>query len=243
MKRIHFLLLATVMATSVSIAQKTIHVTGRIFEANQGKTVAYVPFASIYYYNYEDSTQLEYFAFTDRSGNYDLGKIVLKKYIVKITAPGYLPRQKKIGNLPAELPKEYQGTNITLHIKLEHDSTQAGVKPIVFQPETLKKSSKDNFWNMVRQIEEIVVDPKAKTFTTRESAPVRVLLNGFNMQSRQLEKIGSLPVAAFEKMEYYDLSDQADALYEGVLNIVLITGETAGKVTFDPIETEKYNIE
>jgi hypothetical protein len=242
MKKNYFLLFALFLATTTSLAQKTLHVTGKVFERSDDKGTAYVPFASVYYYNYEDSTKLEYFAFTDMSGSYDLGKIVVKKYRIKILAPGYWPKQKNIGNLPTEIPKEWKTDNFTFHFEMKKKADET-ITPQVFPIKTLTKSSKDKLWDLLRQINSLSVDEKSKTVTTREGSPIRLLLNGFNMQSKQLDKLASLPLEGFKRIEYYDLSNQLQSVYEGVLNIVLIAGESASKVTFEPKEGKKYDIQ
>jgi len=242
MKKIYFLLLALLLTVSASIAQTTLHVTGKVFEKSGDKVVAYIPFASVYYYNYEDSTKLEYFAFTDFTGSYDLGKILVKKYRVKIVAPGYITRQKKIGGLPTEIPKEWNTDNFTFHFEMKKNINES-IKPVIFQAKNLIKTSKDNFWNMIRHINGMQVDEKTKTITTKNGNSVRLFFNGFNVQADKLDKLSSLPVEAFKQFEYYDLSKQSQSLYDGALNVVLITGDVAGKVTFEPKETKKYDIE
>jgi len=242
MKRIYFLLFAMSIASSAIIAQKTLHVTGKVFEKSEDKGISYIPFASVYYYNYEDSAKLEYFSFTDFSGSYDLGKILVKKYRIKVVSPGYIMRQKKIGNLPSEIPKEWKTDNFTFHFEMKKNASE-NIKPAVLQTKALTKSSKDNLWNLIRRINGISVDEKSKSVATKDGAPIRLLLNGFNMQNKQLDRISSLSAEAFKQFEYYDLSKQPQSLYEGVLNVVLITGEMAGKVTFEPKEGKKYDIQ
>jgi len=242
MKKIHLLLLAILITTSASMAQTTLHVTGKVFEKNGDKVVTYIPFASVYYYNYEDSTKLEYFAFTDFSGNYDLGKIIAKKYRIKVVAPGYFTKQKNIGNLPTEIPKEWVGDNITLHFQMEKNTNES-IEPVVVSAKTLTKTPKDNFWVLIRNMDGMFVDEKSKTVTTKDGNPVRLFFNGFNIPAENLDKVSALPAEAFKQFEYYDFSKQPQSLYDGVLNVVLITGNVAGKVTFEPKEIKKYDIE
>ena len=246
MKKINFLFLAMLLTTLASIAQNTIHITGFVFEKSKDKEFVSVPFASVYYYNYEDSTKLEYFAFTDLSGSYDLGKIPVQKYRIKIVAPGYVTRYKKIGNLPTEFPKDWKGDNMTFHFEMEKDPQNKNIIiPVVYPVKDLEKSSKDNFWDLIRHInDEFVVDEKSKSVTTKDGEPIRLMFNGFNMQGEKSDKAIALPMIAFKEIEYYDLSNQPASLYQYVLNIVLMAGDKAGGVlSFGPIETKKYDIE
>lgn len=242
MKRNSLLLLTMLLATSISNAQNSIHVIGKVYEKNRDKVNAYVPFASVYYYNYEDSTKLEYFAFADLSGQYDLGKIVVKKYRIKVIAPGYQIKRKNVGNLPTEIPKEWKSDNLTIHLEMKRDIDDNTVNPSVFFTKNLKQSSKNNFWDLIKQINGLIIDQKTKTITTKNGNPIRLLLNGFTMKETQFEKINSLPIEGFKQFEYYDLSKQSESLYGAVVNIVLITGNQAQKVDFQPKEYYGYDI-
>jgi hypothetical protein len=252
MKKIYLLLFALCFSAVAAHAQLTaVHVTGTIFEKPGDKVLAYVPFASVYFYNYEDSTRLEYFAFTDMSGQYNVGKIPVKKYRVKIVAPGYQTRKKNVGNFPTEIHKDW-GDQVTLHFNLTKKSNDP-LKPAVFKIKDLKQSKTDKFNDLITRIDGIMVDKKTKAIVTKKGKSVRLLINGWDAPEKEVDNFFKYPLERFNNykqvershIEYYDLSNQPESLAGGVLNLVMDgqKEQQAGRdLSFTPIELMRYEV-
>jgi hypothetical protein len=239
MKTFHFFVKisipALLMMLNVMIADaQAIWINGRVFEKTSVEKAEAIPFATVYYCDIDNADKIEYVGFTDLGGNYDIGKnVAVKSYHVKIEAPGYVAREKRVGNLP----KDVKG-NLTLHFEMKPEGNAAyNVK--TYEPSELSSGKKPNVLEVIAKVPEVYKDD-AGNLMTLKGGSVKLLLNGAGMNIPDMSKLEKLPYQAVKGIEYYDLGDD-HPMYQGVLNLVLNAGDQAA-LNFVPFETNQFNL-
>jgi hypothetical protein len=221
----YLLLSALFFNLFATYSQEPIDVWSIVFEQNGAKSCA-VPMASVWFYNYENPEKLEYFAFSNESNWWHIGKVSDKKYRVKIMAPGYKTREVVVGNLSSKpLGKEREAT---VHFKLEKSSTNT-LRPTTYSIKSFEKAKKMKLWEVIASIKGLNVDKKTMEITTDNGKKVLWYLCGYATEGEKENVIQllKLPAETFGLMDtkflFYDLSSQNSDV-GGMLNLV-ITGE------------------
>jgi hypothetical protein len=205
--------------------QEPIDVWSIVFEHNSDKFYA-VSMASVWFYNYENPEKLEFFAFSNESKWWHIGKVSDKKYRVKIMAPGYKTREVVVGNLSYK--QSGKERRATVHFKLEKSATNT-LRPTSYSIKNFEHAKKMKVWEVIASIKGLNVDKKTMEITTDNGKKVLWYLCGYTTESEK-EKYNQflkLPAETFGlldmKLLFYDLSSQKSDI-GGMLNLV-ITGE------------------
>lgn len=185
------------------------------------------------YYDYKDTTKLEYMDFTDLSGHYNIGnQMAQKDYHIEIEAPGYKKREKNIG----KLPKSFKG-NMTFHFRLHK------IQPPLDAPVSYTTAAMSDVKTLADVICRIPAVDKIDGLDvlSKEGGTIRILVNGFTFNTEKLKLLDQFPVEVLKNVQYYDLR-RYNTIYDGVINFVLTEGNMAGAPDFTPAETSYYDI-
>lgn len=235
MKHIYIILTIISIATISNAQIKTIHVNGCIFAKDLDEAIP-VPFATVYYCDYNNPDNVMYMAVTDFLGWYDFGEhIKLQKYFVKIVAPNYITRTKKIGNLPENIKG-----NLTLHYELQK-SSESFIAPTVYLTTNLSKEKTD-LKALISDIKGVQLDD-AGNLLMNNSESIKILTNGCNFIMNDFDSFMATPSRYIKKMELYDVSKSEESMYKYYLNITSIDGEEVPrKLYYMPIEAKMLEI-
>jgi hypothetical protein len=247
-KRINLLIALLFIMASVSGQQ--LKVGGYIFEQKNNEYVARVPFATIYYYNYEDTTKVEFCALTNLLGEYNFYNMRNGKYIVKVVAPGYQTKRQEIQFSNVEnLAKNNKNGSVTAHIAMQRiNDTQ--INPAVFQAKDLLLSNDDTLDAIIQRLKAEV----SKNGNPKEKKSYRIWIGGVDVDAKIYNELKAelLTKAAKELgdkslkktyIEYYDLSGENKTLVDGVFNLVF-NGKSRrpAEKSFIPTETTDFFI-
>jgi hypothetical protein len=249
MKTKMYLLCACLFALTNAAGQE-LNLEGFVFEQQNDEAVALVPFASVYWYNYEDTTKIEFCAFTNMIGKYQLYNIRNGKYIVKVLAPGYQAKRMEIQFLNVERLAKNNNNRIVNHIAL----TKAGntqITPVVFQGKDL---SLPDSVNILSNIIQSLKDTVEKNQNTGEKKSYRIWMVGLDLDASTYNEIKALSLKEIANefgdkslkktyIEYYDLSGENKSLVDGVFNLVF-NGQNgkSGKTINNMSETTDFFI-
>lgn len=223
-----------ILLSAMTVNAQKIWINGYVFEKTGNEAVA-VPFATVYYCNIDDHQKVEYVGFTDLSGKYDIGNnVAVNDYFVKIEAPGYETKEKRLG----KLPKSFKG-NLTLHFGLSPKSDKAIVAAKTYTPQDLS-SEKVDALELLLKVPGVKQD-RFGNLRTSSDGSIKLLLNGFEVKTNDLSSLKEVPYRTVSRIEYYDLS-AGTSIYKGVVNISLAIGDQA-KLTFVPFETTQFNLQ
>jgi hypothetical protein len=244
------LLIAFLFIVTASVSGQ-LNVKGYIFEQKDENYVTKVPFASIYYYNYEDSTKIEYFAVTNIIGEYALYDMKTGKYRVKIVAPGYQTKRQKIQFYDAEQLAINNNNLVSLHVAMLKNE-ESVFSPAVYSSKDILASSNDNLNTFIESARE----KTKQSENTKKKRKYRVLLGGMDISPemyRELNKVSFGEIAQVfgdnslrnTYLEYYDLSIIEGTLVDEIYNIVFNdqSRRPDEKSDFIPEETVDFLIE
>lgn len=209
----------------INVSGQQLNLMGSVFELENGKATTFVPFATVYYYNYEDTTKVEFCALTSLTGEYHFYNLRNGRYLVKITAPGYQPKRQEVQFDNVKHLAEKNNGEVYAHIAMKRvDNTQ--ISPLIFQVKDLMQSNDDTLEKIIEQLKAKVKDNKSNK---RKS--YRIWLGGREVTAKLYNDMKEVTVMALAKMigdkslkktyiEYYDLSGKDKTLADGVFNIV-----------------------
>jgi len=238
MKKKYLLLLLLFVA--INLAGQQLNVVGTIFENKDAKTITRVPFATVYYYNYEDTTKVEFCALTDLSGRYTLYNMHNGKYIVKVMAQGCQLRRQEIQFKDVIKLSDNNNGRVWVHIKLTRINN-VQITPTIFQAKEFMQTKNDT-------LKQIIDYLKTKVNSSTARKVYRILINGVEIPQKYYDTINSIPFVVMAKetgdksltntyIEYYDLSDENRTLVDGVFNVVF-NGKSARPVASADKTTE-----
>ncbi|MDR0996022.1 MAG: hypothetical protein LBL81_07045 [Tannerella sp.] len=196
-----------------------------VYAENNGKQET-VPFASISFYHYPDTTQLAYFTMSGLHGDYRIRPYDnTEPYHVVVDAIGYKEKTfllEAITDLRNEKGEKVTG-NASVHIRMEKEKgeTASSIVPETYQPEVLSQGKK------IKELSALLslvpgLKHDGNNWVTDSGGSVRFFVNGMDMPQEIAEHIGELPSKIIKRIEYYRLP--TNAVYAAVLNIVLTSG-------------------
>jgi len=224
MKKLIFLLLSLLFIGSVSGQELTVF--GFVLGQENNKQVR-VPFATIYYYNYDDTAKVEFSAMTDLAGEYRLNNMQNGKYIVKVTAQGYETKRQEIQFTNVEGLANGNNGQVKAHIVLAR-ANDTQIAPVVFPLKELVQTEEDTIEEIISRLR---VKVAARSGSTGRKS-YRIWLGGSEIaattQYNSIKGVSATTVAQgngdkkLEKsfIEFYDLSGNNKTLADGVINIV-----------------------
>ncbi|GHU73233.1 hypothetical protein FACS189413_17380 [Bacteroidia bacterium] len=247
MKTKMHLLCACLFALSGAAGQE-LNLEGFVFEQQDGKAAASIPFASVYWYNYEDTTKIEFCAFTNMTGKYQLYNIRNGKYIVKVLAPGYQTKRQEIQFLNVGQLAKNNNNRIFAHIALKKvENIQ--ITPTIFQGKDLLLPDNNTLSDIIQRLKEVVENQN-----TGEKKSYRIWIAGLDLDTKTYSEIKTLSLKEIAKefgdkslkktyIEYYDLSGENKSLVDGVFNLVF-NGQSgkSGKTINNLSETTDFFI-
>jgi hypothetical protein len=211
MKKMNLLIVMLLMVAN--IAGQQLNLTGRVFEPDGDKVVTYIPFATVYYYNYEDTTKVEFCTLTNLAGEYFFYNLRNGKYIVKIVAPGYQTKRQEIEFRDVQsLAKNNKG-KVYAHIEMKKVNN-THITPVIFQAQDLLQSKDDTIEKIIEGLK-----VKVKNNTASEKKSYRIWLGGMDIDAKlynemKVESLMKLAKGLGDKtlqktyIEYYDLSGE-----------------------------------
>jgi hypothetical protein len=221
-RNILFVIAIFLIAASSTFAQQ-LSIDGTIFEQRGGKAVDYVPFATVSYYNLEDTTKLEFWALSNKYGEYTIYNLRNGKYKVKIGAPGYKTRWQEIQFADVKGLAERNNNQIHAQIAMERiDNTR--IIPIIYQAKDLVKSDEETVADIITQLKTLVSN-------TNKGGTYRILLSGKEITAKNYNEIKIAPYKELTQrsgdtnlnktyIEYYNLSGKDRTIADGVFNLV-----------------------
>ena len=223
MKKIILLSLIFVV-TNISAQQLT--VGGYVFEENNDKYIARVPFATVCYYNYSDTSKIEFIALTNMLGQYELYNMKSGKYVVKINALGYHTKRQEVEFRDAQhLARNNNNNTVVAHIAMKKKEDER-VNPKIFKAEEFIVSDEETFDSVVKRLESSIRPDN----DANNMRPFRFWIGGVDIDNEAYKELKDMPLKKVARemrdrtlkstyIEYYDLS-QIDAPVHGVFNIV-----------------------
>jgi hypothetical protein len=223
-KKIVISMIVLFVMTMSSFGQ-IVNLDGYVFEEKDGKSVALVPFATVYYYNYDDTTKLEFSALSNMHGKYTIYNLRTGKYIVKIVAPGFKAKRQEIQF--RDVPALARHTNIVYaQIALQRiDDTQ--IAPTVFQATDLIISDKETIADVITKLKTLIKNKNTGDVTKK----YRILVGCQELTTKSYKDMNAISFKEIAKImgdknlsktyiEYYNLSGKDKTLADGVFNIV-----------------------
>ena len=221
MKKIILLSLIFVV-TNISAQQLTVR--GCVFEENNNEYIARVPFATVCYYNYSDTSKIEFIALTNMSGQYEFYNMKNGKYIVKINALGYHTKRQEVEFRDVQHLARNNNNTVAAHIAIKKEHER--VNPKIFKAEEFIVSDEETFDSVVKRLESSI-RPDNEANNMR---PFRFWIGGVDIDNEAYKELKDMPFKKVARemrdrtlkstyIEYYDLSE-IDAPVHGVFNIV-----------------------
>ena len=234
-----------------SINGQQLSVGGYVFEQKDREYVARIPFATVYYYNYQDTARVEFVAFTNMLGEYTLNNMRNGRYIVKVIANGYqLKRQKVEFRDVVFLAKNNRDNSVNVHISMEKSNENEHiVNSTIYNMAEYISSGEETLEYVIQHLQ----NQLEKGGNSSGKRSYRVWIGGIDME---LKLYNELKNASLKKIArdmgdrllkksyiiYYDISE-SNALVDGVFNVVF--NDKTRKPTergFIPIETTDFLI-
>lgn len=231
-------LLLTILTINTVKAQNELYFDGYVYYEDSLEKQTMIPFATIKLYEVSSPDKIVASSITAINGYYNIkGLDTYSKYIVKVSAPGineqlFITRPNN-GNIKTG--------NISTHTQLIVDKKyKSSIEKQSFTPDSFVDGKDLTIIKMIEMLPELEITNN--DIMTKDGGSVRLTINGANQDASLFEQLKVLPVAdVIKSMDYYDLSDFDDSLYDGVLNIRLTAGEEATPPSYRAISLMTYN--
>jgi hypothetical protein len=219
-KRIFTLLIAVFFVTTHAFAQP-LRFFGLVFEQKEGRAVNWVPFASAYFYNLDDTTKLEYAALSNKYGAFYIDNIKNGRYLVKIVAQGFKPKTQEIQFKDVVDLAKRNNNQVGANIPMERES-DLPMNPQIFKLKEIITGDE----NIAAAMDSIKI--KLKKPGEKSKKTYRFLLAGEELSTDTYAMLNQAPLKEILKalgngnsyIEFYDLSGKYRTIVDGVFNIV-----------------------
>jgi hypothetical protein len=245
MKKIFILSIAMIFIIAGAAGQ-SLKVQGYVIE-KQNSEIICVPFATVYYYNYDDTTKVEFVTITNLAGEYSLQNMRSGKYIAKITAPGYQPSRQEIMYNVERLAPLNNGRVWAIVEMSRANNVQ--ITPSVYMLKDLIKSDDDTVEKIIENLKLTVQNNDA---SIRKN--YRIWLGGNELDAELYNdlKVELVTKTASKKkdkslsksyIEYYELVNENKTFVDGIFNIVFNNkNKKCEKRRFEMYETTDFFI-
>jgi len=196
-------------------------VSGVIIEHQKTKSKG-IPFATIIYYNFDDSGKVEFQAISNLAGEYRINNMQNGKYKVKITASGFKTKYQDVQFQNVENLAKGNNSTVKSHIVLEREINRQ-INPVVYQMKELVQ-------NQDNTIEKIIENLQHKKGLSNCNT-CHVWFAGSEIEKKYYDEIKDVGIRQLAKaandetlnnsyIEFYDLSDEKILNIDGVFNVV-----------------------
>jgi len=209
----------------IGVTGQSLSVIGGIFERDGSKAIR-IPFATIYYYNYYDTTKVEFVTISNLAGEYILEDMQNGAYIVKIVAPGFQPKRQLVLFSDVETLAKNNNNQVRAHIELKRENNLK-IDAKIFMIKDLVESDEDTIEKIIDNLKQILKVEEKKT----GRIVYRIWFGGNELPLNLYNELKKEKVTTGAKkygdrslsksyIEYYDFYDDNKTFVDGIFNIV-----------------------
>lgn len=194
-----------------------------------------IPFAVVKLCEVENPENVLAVRLSEAKGRYIIRNIdVEQEYILKVYAPNVKEQWFKVPRNNGRIKK--YNINIDAKLEVSENYNEQTVSSQNFKPCDFNK--KILLEEMTRQLP--MIEGEDGEFTTSNGGSVKLWLNGGEADMETYEKIKNFRAKDLvEYMEYFNLSETENPIYDGVLNIMLNIGDRAEKPNWRLVPIKK----
>ncbi|PVX51930.1 hypothetical protein C7377_0224 [Balneicella halophila] len=194
-----------------------------------------VPFAVVKLCEVENPENVLAVRLSEAKGRYIIRNIdVEQEYILKVYAPNVKEQWFKVPRNNGRIKK--YNINIDAKLEVPENYNEQTVSSQKFKPYDFNK--KTLLEQMILQLP--MIEEEDGEFTTLNGGSVKLWLNGGEADMQTYEKIKNFRAKDLvEYMEYFNVSETENPIYDGVLNIMLKVGDRSEKPSWRLVPIKK----
>ncbi|MBS9774970.1 MAG: hypothetical protein KGV59_07450 [Tenacibaculum sp.] len=227
MKKTILTIVVLVLAIVVGRTQKKedLFYAGYTYSQKADGSQDMIPFAMVKICEAENPESVIAVKITGLNGLYVVRNIdVEKSYIVKVTAPNIEEQQFQINPNNGRVKKYNISTNIELKVPTNYNTLN--IVPKSFELSVFEENT--SLDEMISKLPMITIEDEE--FLTNNGGTVKLWFNGAETTQDIYNKLKNYPASKIVKqVEYFDLSNIKDAVFDGILNINLKVGKGIAK--------------